>query len=137
MNDAAGVLFKKLIMNTRVVLSTRKLNKLKDYIICSPDMMTNAFTDRKIQTVLILPGTSENKIRHCLDIQGTLQSLNIRWYKVDDDTTWFMKMVPHAVLRRYTCRYILESLSNVNKYRLYFDLNGILYKLNSNVNIMT
>lgn len=100
-------------------------------------MMTNAFTDRKIQTVLILPGTSDNKIKHCLDIQGTLQSLNIRWYKVDDDTTWCMKMVPHAVLRRYTCRDILESLSNVNTYRLYFDLNRILYKLNSNVNIMT
>ena len=130
-------MFKKLSMNKEVILSTGKLNALKDCIICSPDMMTKAFSERTIQKSFVSSGMLDVKMKRCPDIRGILQSFKINWNKVDGGIKWFMKMVPNAILQMYKNGEILEPYYDEYDFPIDCDLNGNLYTLNSNANNMT
>ena len=77
MSNTVDIMFKKLTMNKEVVLSTGKRNALKDCIICSPDMMTKAFSERTIQKSFVSSGMLDNKMKRCPDIRGILQSFKV------------------------------------------------------------
>ena len=79
-------MFKKLSVDKDVVLSTGKLNALKDCMICTPDMMTNAFTTRTIQKVFLSLGMLDHRMKLCPDLHGIIQSFKVNWSKVEGST---------------------------------------------------
>ena len=129
-------MFKKLSINKDVVLSIGKLNTLKDCIICTPEMMTNAFTTRTIQKAVVSSGILDHRMKLCPDLHGIIQSLKVNWSKVEGDTTWFKKQIPSTILEMYKCGEITESFYDDTKFPIDFDLKGNIYKLNSNDNNM-
>ena len=76
-------MFKNLSINKDVVLSIGKLNALKDCIVCTPEMMTNAFTTKTIQKAFISSGILDAKSELCPDLQGIINSFKMNWSKVN------------------------------------------------------
>ena len=130
-------MFKKLSLNKEIILSTGKLNTLKDCIVCSPDMMTKSFSTRTIQKAFVSSGMLDVKMKQCPDISGIINSFKVNWNKVEGGINWFMKMVPAIVLEFYKNGEILEQFYDDKEFPLDFDKNGKLYRLNSNANNMT
>ena len=130
-------IFKKLTMDKNVILSTCKLNALKDCIISTPDMMTKAFSTRTIQKAFVALGMLDNRLKLFPDLHGLIQSFKVDWTKVEDGTMWFKKIISEAILQFYKCGEILELFYDDRKFGIDFDLKGNKYTLNSNANNMT
>ena len=75
-------MFKNLSINKDMMLSTGKLNALKDCIVCTPEMTTNAFTTKTIQKAFISSGMLDDKSKLCPDLQGINNLFKMNWSKV-------------------------------------------------------
>ena len=124
-------------MDKEIVISHGKLNALKDAVVCVPDMMTKAFTERKIQKAFIISGMLDHKMKLCPDIRGIIQSFKVNWEKIDRVMEAFMKRVPEAVLEFYKSGKILESFYDQRGFPVDFYLNGNQYVLTSQADNMT
>ena len=130
-------MFKKLSMDKGVILSTGKLNDLKDCIICTPNMMPQAFTTRKIQKAFVSSGMLDHRMKLCPDLHGIIQSFKVYWSKTKGGTNWFKTEIPAAILQFYKCGEILEYDYDERSIPIDFDLKGNLYRLNDYANNMS
>ena len=116
MSLTVNKMFKKLSMHKKVVLSTGKLNALKDCVICSPDMMTKSFTSRTIQKAFVSSGMLDDKMKLCPDIRGIINSFKVNWNKVDGGINWLMAKVPDIIMEFYKNGEIQEHYYDDNHF---------------------
>ena len=129
-------MFKKSSMDKDVILSTGKLNASNDCIICTPNMMSQAFTTRTIQKSFVSSGILDHRMKLCPDLHGIIQSFKVDWSKTKGGTNWFKTEIPAAILKFYKCGKILEAFYDERRFPIDFDLKGNIYRLNSNANNM-